>query len=590
MSTATKNPSSWDTQDDILLRHLKEVKNLGWKDISLYFNNRTPNACQFRWRRLKSGNLKSNKTALVDVSNINVPMTYYEQNLKMNLEQEAQILNKRNSQEESHVLEYQQKQQQQQQQSPPVPEQQEVKQFTQPPLPLKESVFNSTVEFNRPEQNHSSFTKPRSFSHTLNNPFSSTTNPSNYALTSPNSLSKYHQPLSRFNSDDENIGFIPKVLVKSRRGSSVIPGPFDHGSNPFQFQQQNQQQIAQNATMAYNETSPGHSPNGSYNGSSYFSNALNTTLNGSKARKNSFVNWSRRNSFNFASTSASRRSSLIQAPNSMTTILPGSNNSSHPTSRRQSIHSNNSSGSTFVSPASASSQSFIDTQQQGNNSSASFRRASRTSSIPLASTQRRTSIAQASTQPKNYTHNKVSNWSRDEDLLLIDCHAKNMTPSEMSIVLPKKSDAEIRTRINLVSQFQLNSDRQLNGAPVLEQPRPHFPHQLAGPTSSGNSFEDDVDPLNKTGAVVTPPSSASSKEVSPAPLFSPNPNDSSSSISATSSAMSIAEKPNYLVNQSIYASNIQDHKQPSPALSNDKVLGSHGRKLPTISTLLNDSI
>lgn len=55
----SKNPSSWDPQDDVLLRHLKEIKKLGWKDIAQYFKNRTPNACQFRWRRLKSGNLKT---------------------------------------------------------------------------------------------------------------------------------------------------------------------------------------------------------------------------------------------------------------------------------------------------------------------------------------------------------------------------------------------------------------------------------------------------------------------------------------------------------------------------------------------------
>ena len=63
-----KNSSSWDPMDDLLLRHLKEIQKMGWKEISQYFDNRTPNACQFRWRRLKSGNLKSNRTALIDVT------------------------------------------------------------------------------------------------------------------------------------------------------------------------------------------------------------------------------------------------------------------------------------------------------------------------------------------------------------------------------------------------------------------------------------------------------------------------------------------------------------------------------------------
>ncbi|PVH15914.1 uncharacterized protein CXQ87_003771 [Candidozyma duobushaemuli] len=54
-----RTPTSWDAQDDLLLMHLKDTQKLGWKEIASHFNNRTPNACQFRWRRLKSGNLKN---------------------------------------------------------------------------------------------------------------------------------------------------------------------------------------------------------------------------------------------------------------------------------------------------------------------------------------------------------------------------------------------------------------------------------------------------------------------------------------------------------------------------------------------------
>ncbi|ANZ75663.1 BA75_02096T0 [Komagataella pastoris] len=57
----SRTPSSWDPQDDILLRHLKEQQKLGWKEIAAHFNHRTPNACQFRWRRLRSGALKSSQ-------------------------------------------------------------------------------------------------------------------------------------------------------------------------------------------------------------------------------------------------------------------------------------------------------------------------------------------------------------------------------------------------------------------------------------------------------------------------------------------------------------------------------------------------
>lgn len=55
-----KTPSSWDPNDDLVLRHLKEQLKLGWKEIASHFPNRTTNACQFRWRRLMSGTLRSN--------------------------------------------------------------------------------------------------------------------------------------------------------------------------------------------------------------------------------------------------------------------------------------------------------------------------------------------------------------------------------------------------------------------------------------------------------------------------------------------------------------------------------------------------
>lgn len=59
----SRTPSSWDPQDDLLLRHLKEQQKLGWKEIASHFAHRTPNACQFRWRRLRSGSLKGASSA-----------------------------------------------------------------------------------------------------------------------------------------------------------------------------------------------------------------------------------------------------------------------------------------------------------------------------------------------------------------------------------------------------------------------------------------------------------------------------------------------------------------------------------------------
>ncbi|MCH0629936.1 hypothetical protein JNB11_08200 [Kocuria palustris] len=54
-----RTPTLWDAEDDVLLMHLKDTQKLGWKEIASHFVNRTPNACQFRWRRLKLGNLKN---------------------------------------------------------------------------------------------------------------------------------------------------------------------------------------------------------------------------------------------------------------------------------------------------------------------------------------------------------------------------------------------------------------------------------------------------------------------------------------------------------------------------------------------------
>lgn len=51
----SKQSSTWTPKEDKLLRNLKEVQKLGWREISTFFNDRTPNACQFRWRRIISG-------------------------------------------------------------------------------------------------------------------------------------------------------------------------------------------------------------------------------------------------------------------------------------------------------------------------------------------------------------------------------------------------------------------------------------------------------------------------------------------------------------------------------------------------------
>ena len=50
----SKQSTTWSPKEDKLLRELKEVQKLGWREISTFFHDRTPNACQFRWRRIIS--------------------------------------------------------------------------------------------------------------------------------------------------------------------------------------------------------------------------------------------------------------------------------------------------------------------------------------------------------------------------------------------------------------------------------------------------------------------------------------------------------------------------------------------------------
>lgn len=47
--------TTWTPEEDKLLQQLKGVQKLGWREISAFFYDRTPNACQFRWRRIISG-------------------------------------------------------------------------------------------------------------------------------------------------------------------------------------------------------------------------------------------------------------------------------------------------------------------------------------------------------------------------------------------------------------------------------------------------------------------------------------------------------------------------------------------------------
>lgn len=457
----SKNPSSWDPQDDILLRHLKEVKKLGWKDISQYFTNRTPNACQFRWRRLKSGNLKSNKTANVDV-------TEYPGNMK--------VVNSNQNDHENQTI------------------------FATansiPPVETKTSVPSSAVEIpdiipvGNPSgpskiplshEGHSSAqnsTSTTQLSSSSRSPFSMSTSNSNINNMMNNNHgagSKYFKSRSNSHSlskslnnnstsltlppEEENIGFIPKIIVRSRRSSFAHP-----------------QALSTPAVASSNLTS-----------------ALNTTLNSTKSRKNSFASRSRRSSFNVPSNTPSRRSSMVMAPNSLSAMFGLSTGSSTPKiPRRDStvkkefyVHRS----------ASSSSASFMD--------------------LPLSSIphfHRRASRSHLKQQPTNYTAhvpNSSTNrmrWSSEEDQLLSENGSRHLSITELSILLPNRSEKEIQWRLESVSTDNSSmGPNELTQSPLHSLRKSITPEDTAIDEDTcddgehGNDDDDEnIDPLQNT--------------------------------------------------------------------------------------------
>ncbi|EJS44631.1 YBL054W [Saccharomyces arboricola H-6] len=232
-SLKKSNPSSWDPSDDIKLRHLKEIKNLGWKEIAHHFPNRTPNACQFRWRRLKSGNLKSNKTAVIDITklfgvyttaaattaagagtsvgSVNLPPT--EEAAKDEAVEDEDITSGSSAIDDS----------------PP-----DCKPMIKPKyMDRKLMTQRSTSTFLDHETPHTKskklFVKPRSFSHSI------ATNTPNIKTAQQTSLNFYNTPLTKTNkninsNDYENIGLVPKIIIRSRRNSFIPSTQISHST------------------------------------------------------------------------------------------------------------------------------------------------------------------------------------------------------------------------------------------------------------------------------------------------------------------------------------------------------------------------
>lgn len=549
-SSKNKNPSSWEPIDDILLRHLKEIKKMGWKEISQYFENRTPNACQFRWRRLKSGNLKSNKTALMDV-------TIFPGEIKI---LNPCVMEKKSSKQKEPQPQPHQTQQDkiklpiinpQQNQMPPPPTTNTVQLA---PLNFTSNNNNNNNNFNANRRNssitsniihnnnstspsHSTFSprgsislnqqpsfvatpmmepqnsvitenepvkkfvKPRSYSHTL----------TSYAMTPANSINS----ATSNSTENENVGFIPKVFVRSRRSSSVL------------------------------------APTSPTSATQSFNSALNTTLTTSKSRKNSFVNYQRRYSLAaVSSTSSSRRSSVIAAPNSMSVNF---NNYQLPTvkQRRESIIRNHKSGS-------------ISGPTSNHNSHKPSINSAVTLDVPVNTTHLfnhnysftdmpNNSNPTSHSKPVHMTKKHSIPWSIEEDQLLLENKYRNLSLPELSILLPNRSESDIDSRLNslhvnvITSQANENAveSSSSSNSPTPQLQIPEYASPIHSPKRSlllnqsdsiinSQEYKDHLE-LGAKRIGTAQSQASSSKEVSPSAFSQTSPdNDTASSISSVS--------------------------------------------------------
>ncbi|CAI4038561.1 hypothetical protein SMKI_05G1730 [Saccharomyces mikatae IFO 1815] len=514
----SKNPSSWDPQDDLLLRHLKEVKKMGWKDISQYFPNRTPNACQFRWRRLKSGNLKSNKTALIDINTYTGPIKITHSADGCNSQQ------KFNKTVGEKVL---------------TEEAGEATAMRSVPIPSRKTSlpsFHASMSFSPPPSNTTAnttvsnvassmpFVPPappaaahpyHSHQHLHHHPHHKALKPRSNSHSFSNSLNS--DPIVRSN-DEEKYGFIPKVFVRSRRSSFVYP---------------------QQGAMATTPSSPSSS---------------NVLLN-PKSRRGSLANWSRRSSFNISSNNTSRRSSVVLAPNSVSNIFNTNNSSSNTTS-------------TTTSNSNSRRESVIKKEFQqrlnlfGNSGSSTpsngtpfpttytFMDLPHTSSVSSSSTLHKFKRGSFSGHSMKSSFNPANLWSKDEDALLMENKKRNLSIMELSILLPQRTEVEIQWRLNVLSNENdvlspthspQRTISKKNGSRMFKTDSTTDDEKR----SDRNDDEDNVDPLhrskdfcNKT-AFSSSSSNLSSKDASPNPIFSPNPADDSSNTSDAGSRCTI---------------------------------------------------
>ena len=259
VSSEGKTPSSWDSKDDILLRHLKEIKKLGWKEIAQYFSNRTPNACQFRWRRLRSGSLKHKSIAQnMELENVkiqgelNVPTKHvpsnsmatvskmiastHENRRGSNSSLTTSNNNNINSNNDSNSSfngisqpsNFVTKKKPRSRSIPTSSISPNLRQQSSGKQQLHYANMNQTydsyTQMTPPSHNYSMPSNSNNNNNNNNNSTSSryrknsltTTPPSNGSLSSPKSLSTVYPIVN-----DEQIGYIPKIKIRSRRNSTV---------------------------------------------------------------------------------------------------------------------------------------------------------------------------------------------------------------------------------------------------------------------------------------------------------------------------------------------------------------------------------
>ncbi|KAH3902622.1 SANT/Myb-like DNA-binding domain-containing protein SCDLUD_000202 [Saccharomycodes ludwigii] len=404
----TRIPSSWDPQDDILLRHLKEIKKLGWKEIAQYFTNRTPNACQFRWRRLKSGSLKHKSVASTmeltssDLENVQVPE---KKTIIAPTGLSAGNINTRKNitiRSRSSSL-------------------------------SKQSITNTNTNHNTNQAKTSSivttaskFLKPRSCSSTnvLQRP---TLSDNNYSYLDGSTNIQ----------DGENIGFIPKVIVKSRRGSCVS---LNTSTNT----------CSTSSNIVLNDN-----------------NTKNIALSTPKSRKNSFSSRSRTNSFHM---SERRLSVLLTSNNVAAGTSTATNNNNANTGTNSSPNSRRSSFVVTDSNSTPLKSGFFRLRRQSsnltNNRPIIYNNNSH-SSININNTNIATNTA------------TTQQWTKEEEALLLN---KTLSVDELDVLLPHKSNKEIHQRL-----YELRKPSILGSANVYSSSSAIVDDDSSGSSSKSSS-------------------------------------------------------------------------------------------------------